>query len=136
MKLIYSAIFHPYENSDVQGFTVEFPDLPGCITEGDNITEALEMAVDAASGWLLSELESNRDIPNPSNLKSIKLDDDVSFVNLILIDINTYSMKFSSRCVRKNLTIPQWLNNRAEKAKVNFSQVLQEALLDQLKIAK
>jgi len=105
MKLIYPAIFHPYENSDLQGFTVEFPDLPGCITEGDNITEALEMAVDAASGWLLSELESNRDIPNPSNLKSIKLDDDLSFVNLILIDLNTYSMKFSSRCVRKNLTI-------------------------------
>lgn len=136
MKLIYPAIFHPYEETDVKGYTVEFPDLPGCVTEGDSITQALEMAVDAASGWLLSELESNKDIPNPSNIKSIKLEDSASFVNLILIDLDSYSMKFSTRSVRKNLTIPQWLNRRAEKANLNFSQVLQEALLEQLKIAK
>jgi len=136
MKMIYPAIFYPFEDSVTKGFTVDFPDLPGCVTEGDSLSESLEMAVDAASGWLLSELESNNDIPAPSDIHTIKLDGDEGFINLILIDLDSYSEKFSSRSIRKNLTIPQWLNNRAEKANVNFSRVLQEALLDQLKIVK
>lgn len=136
MKLIYPAIFYPFEDSKVKGFTVEFPDLPGCVTEGNSLSEALEMAVDAAGGWILSDLEDNKDIPGPSPIHSIKPDNENGFVNLVLIDMDRYSERFSSKCIRKNLTIPQWLNTRAEKANVNFSQVLQKALLDQLKIAK
>jgi predicted RNase H-like HicB family nuclease len=136
MKLIYPAIFYPFENSEVKGFTVEFPDLPGCVTEGDSLSEALDMAVDAAGGWLLSDLEDNKDIPAASSIHSVKPDNKQGFVNLVMIDMNRYSERFSSKSIRKNLTIPQWLNSRAEKANVNFSQVLQEALLDQLKIAK
>jgi len=83
-----------------------------------------------------SFLEDNKDIPVPSDIHSVKPDNAKGFVNLVLIDLSSYSERFSSKSIRKNLTIPQWLNTRAEKANVNFSQVLQEALLDQLKIVK
>ena len=48
MKLIYPAVFHPFSDA-TGGYTVEFPDLPGCVTEGKNLQEAYEMAMDAAS---------------------------------------------------------------------------------------
>lgn len=53
MKLVYPAIFTPFDNTD--GYTVEVPDLPGCVTEGDSLVDAIEMAVDAASGWILCQ---------------------------------------------------------------------------------
>ncbi|HAG11852.1 MAG TPA: hypothetical protein DCK76_10890 [Desulfotomaculum sp.] len=60
MKLIYPACFYTCEEG---GYTVIFPDLPGCITEGDTLTDAIDMAIDAASGWLLDEVENNKPIP-------------------------------------------------------------------------
>lgn len=65
MKLVYEAIFTPFEKGD--GFTVEVPDLPGCVTEGDTLAEAIEMGQDAASGWILTELEEGNDYPKPSD---------------------------------------------------------------------
>ena len=56
MKLVYPALFTPFEDGS-GGYTVEFPDLPGCVTEGEDMAEALFMAEDAASGWVLTELE-------------------------------------------------------------------------------
>ena len=50
MKLIYPAVFYPFSDGS-GGYTVEFPDLPGCVTEGNDLEEAFEMAIDAASGW-------------------------------------------------------------------------------------
>ena len=69
MKLIYPACFYPCEEG---GYTVVFPDLPGCVTEGDTLSEAVDMAIDAASGWLLNAVEKNEPIisPNPSKNKA------------------------------------------------------------------
>ena len=64
-KLIYPAIFTPDKNG---GFTVKVPDLPGCVTEGDDIEESISMAQDAASGWILGELEEGNNVPPPSSL--------------------------------------------------------------------
>ena len=61
MKLVYPAIFTPCLEKD--GFTVEVPDLPGCVTEGDSLADAIEMGTDAASGWVLDELEEGNSIP-------------------------------------------------------------------------
>ena len=61
MKLVYKAIFTPFE--DGEGYTVEGPDLPGCVTEGDSLAEAIEMGQDAASGWILGELEDGHSFP-------------------------------------------------------------------------
>lgn len=122
MKLLYPAIFIPYK----EGYTVEFPDLPGCITQGDTLEEAFEMAADAASGWILTSIEAGEDIPAPS--KSISIPHKDCFFNLIVLDMDAYAKRYSNKAVKKTLTLPQWLNTLAEKSGVNFSKVLQDAL--------
>ena len=132
MKLIYPACFYPCEEG---GYTVVFPDLPGCVTEGDTLAEAMEMAVDASSGWLLTSVEENNQLPKASNIKSVIPDEyENGFVSLIGVDLAEYSQKHGNKSIKKTLTIPAWLNTIAEVNNVNFSQVLQNALKDQLGI--
>ena len=128
MKLVYPAIFTPYENSK-DGYVAEFPDLPGCVTEGDNLAEALFMAQDAASGWVLAELEDGGSIPKATPLKNVKTTESGQFVNLVALDISAYAAKYSSRMVKKNVTIPTWLDTFAKEHGINCSKVLQDALL-------
>ena len=130
MKLVYPAIFSPFE--DAEGYCVTFPDLPGCVTEGNSLADAITMAVDAASGWVLDELEDGKKIPESSDPKSIVLEEEGDFINLIVLDMDSYAEKYGKKAVRKNCTIPAWLNTAAEKANVNYSQVLQEALIERL----
>lgn len=129
MKLIYPACFYPFEKGD--GYTVEVPDLPGCVTEGRDLADAIVMAVDAASGWVLDELEDGKPVPTSSKSEDIKLDR-TGFVNLIVLDIDAYAEKYGNQAVRKNLTIPAWLATMADKEKINYSSVLQEALKERL----
>jgi len=132
MKLIYPACFYPCEEG---GYTVVFPDLPGCITEGDTLAEAMEMAIDASSGWLLTTVEENEQLPKASNIKNVIPDEyENGFVSLIGVDLDEYSQKHGNKAIKKTLTIPAWLNTIAEDNNVNFSQVLQSALRDQLGI--
>lgn len=86
MKVVYEAIFTPFEEG--QGYAVEVPDLPGCVTEGDSLAEAIEMGQDAASGWILGELEEGRNYPKPSALSSMVLPEG-SFVKFLVVDIDT-----------------------------------------------
>lgn len=132
MKLIYPAVFYPLEENP--GYLVEVPDLPGCTTQGNSLENAIEMAVDAASGYVLDSLEDGEPIPKASNIKSIKPDSDDGFVNLIVLDMDAYSEKYGNKSVRKNCTIPAWLNTIAEEKHINFSSVLQSALINQLNL--
>lgn len=128
MKLLYPAIFTPFEEGN--GFTVEVPDLPGCVSQGDNLIEAIEMGTDAASGWILGELEDGNTYPAPSPASSFKLEDN-QFINMLILDIDAYSEKYGTQTVRKNITIPAWLNTYGEMNHINFSKVLSEALMKQ-----
>ncbi len=130
MKLVYPAYFTPLEKSD--GYCVTFPDLPGCVTQGKNLAEAIEMATDAASGWVLDELEDGKSAPKASKVNEIKVEQDCDFVNAIVLDMDAYSEKYGNKAIRKNCTIPAWLNTIAEKSNVNFSAVLQSALIEKL----
>lgn len=125
MKLVYPALFTPWE--DGQGYTVEFPDLPGCVTEGETLAEAVQMAEDAASGWLLGEMEDGNVIPAASAPTDIRPTDG-EFVSVVALDMDTYAEKYGNKAVRKNLTIPAWLNTFAEQQQISFSQVLSDAL--------
>ena len=127
MKIIYPAVFYPFSDGS-GGYTVEFPDLPGCITEGRNLEEAFEMATDAASGWVLEELEEGNPVPKASDYSEVKARENGQ-VNIVLLDIDKYAEQYGKKAVRKNVTIPAWLNTFAEKRRINFSQVLQEAIL-------
>ena len=74
MRLVYPAIFKPFSDQS-GGYVVEFPDLPGCVTEGKNLEQAIEMGIDAASGWILGELEDGEKIPPASDLKEIPIEE-------------------------------------------------------------
>lgn len=127
MKLIYPAIFTPCEEKE--GYTVVVPDLPGCMTEGASLVEAIDMGIDAASGWILGELEEGNDFPKPSSHDEIEVESG-SFVNLLVLDMDEYTKKYGNKAVRRNVTIPAWLDTFGEKNNVNFSRVLQDALLE------
>jgi predicted RNase H-like HicB family nuclease len=134
MKLVYPAVFTYYEVDKC--YTVEFPDLLGCTTGADTLQESIEMAIDAASGWLLTSIEDKEIIPSPSDIHSIKVKNANSFVNLIPVDLDEYSKKYGNKAIKKTLTIPQWLNTVAEHDGVNFSALLQKALLEYLHLTK
>lgn len=127
MKLVYPALFKPFSDKS-GGFVVEFPDLPGCVTEGKNLKDAIEMGIDAASGWILGELEDGEGFPEASKYQDITVGEG-EMVNLLLLDLDSYAERYGEKAVRKNLTIPAWLNTFAEKNNINFSKILQEALL-------
>ena len=133
LKLIYPACFYPNSN----GYTVDIPDMPGCVTEGENFSEAMEMAVDAASGWVLDCIENGEEIPKATmNTKDIKLEYPDGIVNFIILDMDSYAEKYGDKSVRKNCTIPAWLNTAAERENINFSAILQQALIERLNIER
>jgi predicted RNase H-like HicB family nuclease len=127
ITLTYPACF--LEDKEVGGFTVRFPDLKGCVTEGDTLAEAILMAEDAASGWVLIELEDGNPAPEASNPQDIKLEEG-EFVNLIALDMAEYASKYGEKTIRRTLTIPAWLNTFAEKRHINVSKLLQDTLAD------
>ena len=124
-KLFYPAIFH---KADEGGFWISFPDLPECMTQGENMQDAYEMAVDALGLALTSRSEENEEIPAASDPSEIILDTN-SFCVVIEFDMLAYKKHTSSKAVKKTLSIPEWLNEEACAMGINFSQTLQEALL-------
>jgi predicted RNase H-like HicB family nuclease len=123
LKLTYPAIF--YEGDG--GYAVEVPDLPGCASGGKTLAEAILMGTDAASGWVLDELEDGKPIPEASPVEAVRPDTG-GFVSVLVLDMDAYAAKYGKKTVRKNLTIPAWLNTFAETKHINFSQVLQDSL--------
>ena len=138
MLSMYPAVF--YKN-EIGGYTVIFPDLEYAITEGKDEFEAMEMAVDCLAGFLYTSSIDEEEIPKPSDLQEINLqeffkDKDVNikeaFKTLVSVDVEEYAKLHFDKSVRKTLTIPAWLDKEARKAKINFSKTLQEALLKKL----
>ena len=126
MKLTYPACFYPDPEKE-GAYAVVVPDLPGCVSGGDTLAEAILMGTDAASGWVLDELEDGNSAPLASPLSSI-VPDTGGFVSILALDMDSYAEKYGEKAIRKNLTIPAWLNTFAEKNHINFSQVLQDSL--------
>lgn len=123
-KLFYPAIFH---TADEGWFWVSFPVIPECLTEGDNIEQAYEMAVDALGLCITDRMNSKEVLPSPSSPENLTVDD--GFLMVIEFDLLSYKKRTNSKAVKKTLTIPEWLNEEATALGVNFSQVLQEALI-------
>ncbi len=131
-KYLYPAVFTPAEEG---GYLVDFPDLEGCFTDGDDLMDAMEMAKDALCLYLYSMEQENKTIPEASDVKRIqKTDCASSFISLVGCDTIEYRKFFDKKAVKKTLSIPSWLNDMAERAEINFSATLQEALKRQLNI--
>ena len=124
--LLYPAIFKCGDTA----ITVTFPDIPEAITQGKDLNEAYQMAVEV----LGFALEDYQEYPQASSSSQVQADNPDADVALISIDMNAYLRKYHSKKIRKNVTIPEWLNNLAEENKLNFSQVLTEALESKLQV--
>ena len=130
-KISYPAIFHEEDNS----YWVEFPDLEGCFSSGETIEEAFENAKEAVGLYLDRDEDMyNRIINKPSSIKDVCLRNPSSIVMLVEYDSLEYAKKYKTKAVKKTLSIPEWLNDLAIKENVNFSSVLQEALVKKLHI--
>ncbi len=127
-KFFYPAIFH---TADEGGFWISFPDIPECLTQGNTMENAYEMAFDALGLCITDRLENHMDLPTPSTPQSIVLDENEVIV-VIELDLLKYKKKHSSKSIKKTLTIPEWLNEEALKYNLNFSQILQKALITEL----
>ena len=123
MKYVYPAVFEPAEEG---GFIVTVPDIPHCYTSGKDMAEAIEMAQDAVAMLLVDYENENRDVPKASKIEALQTEFPKSY---ILADTDAWRKEFDSRAVKKTLTIPSWLNAKAERAGVNFSQLLRDALM-------
>ena len=126
MRYVYPAVFTPEENGQ---FTVNFPDLESCYTCGDDLVDALYMAEDVLAMTLVSYENNSTPIPTPSKKLSLE---DSEFQNFIACDTDSYRKQNMNRAIKKTLTIPEWLNEKALAQGINFSQVLQEALLEKV----
>lgn len=125
MLFVYPAIFHQEEDS----YWVEFPDLEGCHTYGGSIPETMEAAQEALAAYLLTLLEQGHPLASPSDISACRAED--GFVSLVSCTIDQYK---ETKAVKKTLTIPSWLNDRAIAMGLNFSKVLQDALISKIQV--
>lgn len=126
-NLFYPAIFHAAEEG---GYWVTFPDFPECVTEGDTTEGTYKMAVDALGLAITSRKEEGEEIPTASSISELSETDGT----IVLIGFNMleYQKRHNSRAVKKTLSIPEWMNTEAVAMGINFSQVLQEALMQKI----
>jgi predicted RNase H-like HicB family nuclease len=122
-RYVYPAVFRPAGD----GYSVDFPDLPGCVSAGSNRFEALDMAREALSLHIYGMREDGDSLPEASNPATIAAAPG-EFVSLVEARPDLIRDEIEHRSVKKTLTIPKWLNDEGERRRVNFSQVLQEAL--------
>lgn len=124
MDYVYPAIF---EQNDDSSITITFPDLPGCISEGKSLANAIDMAQKALTQWIEYLLDEKEVTPSPSDIKTIKTSKK-QFTTLVHADIR------DNRAVRRTVSIPKWLDAQATEAGVSLSRILQEALREKLKV--
>lgn len=131
-RYVYPAIFTQEEEG---GFSIRFPDLENCFTDADGLIEGMQMANDVLCLTLYDMEQNQKKIPSASDVANIqKLVREDEFVTLIACDTIEYRKFYDNKAVKKTLSIPSWLNDMAERAGINFSGTLQEALKQQLNI--
>ena len=131
-KYLYPAVLTYEDGYDI---AVTFPDLPGCATSGKDELDAIESAKEALGGHLWCMEEDNDEIPEPTQLRDVVVDENE---RAILIEVYMPSVRLSQeyKSVNRTVTIPAWLNAVALEHNVNFSQTLQNALIEQLRLQK
>ncbi|KKM10574.1 pilus assembly protein HicB [Clostridiales bacterium PH28_bin88] len=129
-KFIFPAVFDPCEEG---GYCITFPNLPGCITQGGDIDDALYMAKDALELHLWGMEDDGDPIPEPTPPETIQAPKG-GFVTLIQAWMPPVRDEMANKAIKKTLTIPKWLNDLAEQERINFSHELQIALKNRLGI--
>jgi predicted RNase H-like HicB family nuclease len=125
MQYIYTAIFTPIE--DGSGYYARIPDLPGCITTGNSISDAIVQITDAMNAWLVVAEDEGLDISAATPQNELELEP-AAICSLITADTIEYRARTDTHSVRKNVSLPYWMVNLADKRGINCSQVLQDSL--------
>ena len=125
MKYIYSAVFE--RNDDGSKYYARVPDLPGCVSSGSDLQDAIDEITDAASGWLVVAEDDGINIPPATPQDALEHEPGLLF-SLIQIDTIAYRAMTDTQAVRKNVSLPAWMVALADKRGINCSQVLQEGL--------
>lgn len=124
----YPAIFHSDENG---GYWISFPDFPECMTQGENLEDAYRMASEAIGLCIDERLRNKEQLPKAS-VPTDYLVEQGDFSCLIEFDLMQYRRTHNTKAVKKTLSIPEWLNEAAMAQNINFSQILQEALIQKV----
>lgn len=129
MKYVYPAVFHPFEDGS-EGYMVTFPDIPGCLTEGFTLEEAVRMAHSALEEMLTYYEESGRKIENPpSSMKDLQIEwEKGQFPTLVAVETKDNSS------VRKTVSLPKWMADKAAESHISLSRTLQKALEERLNV--
>ena len=130
MRIAYPAILSPSES----GYVVYVPDF-NINTQGDDIANAIEMARDAIGIAGIDMEDDKKDIPKPSEIKTVMRENDSDIVTLVDIDFVEYRRQNDVRTVRRNVALPSWLDSEAKRSGVNVSAILQRALKQELNLA-
>ena len=132
LNMTYLAVLEPGEDGS---YSISFPDLPGCFSYGDNLDEAQRMAAEAASLHVYGMEQDGEEVPVPSAI----LPQETTEGNIIMpvtIHPDLYRMKRDNERIKTNITLPAWLKRIAEEQKVNYSRLLESALIDYLQLPK
>lgn len=121
-EYVYPALFHANEDGS---FTITYPDLLGCISEGKSLANAIYMAQSALTEWIEYLTDKKENIPPASTFESIEVSED-EFVNLIRAEIK------DNRAVKRTVSIPKWMDDKVIESGLSLSRVLQDALKDRL----
>ena len=132
LNLTYLAVLEPGEDGS---YGISFPDLPGCFSFADNLAEAEQMAAEAAELHVYGMEKDGEAIPEPSTSLSPEVTAGM-VVMPITLHPDMYRLKRDNERVKTNTTLPAWLKRIAEEQKVNYSRLLETALLDYLQIPK
>lgn len=132
MKYIYPVVFTHAEEG---GYLISFPDFPHIHTDGESLADAFSMAEDALNLWLWHAEEKSKEIPVPTSPRDLAIADD-DILALIKADTAEYRKHNDTQAVKKTLSIPRWLDTLAKERNVNFSNVLQNALMNELNVSE
>lgn len=132
---LYPAIFYKEKDGS---YSVVFPDLNHLATDGENFSEAMEMAIDCLAGYIFSAQQDGEEIPPPTPIEQVDPhcedaegdDYKAVFANVVAVDVEEYAAKHFEKAVKKTLTLPESLNKAAESLQINFSALLKEKLLE------
>ena len=122
MEYVYPAIFDPNEDGS---FTITYPDLPGCISEGKSLANAMYMAQIALTEWIEYLTDKKHVLPIPTDIKRLEISGN-EFVNLVRADVK------DRHAVRRTVSIPKWMDDSASQMRLSLSRVLQEALRERI----
>lgn len=133
MKYNFPAVFHAEPEG---GYSIFFPDIEGCYSQGETIQECCEMAEDALNLILWDMEESKTPISAPTPIKQIQEQYPDDIVTLVKADTLAYRRLYDTKAVKKTLSIPRWLDTLAQEHGINFSNILQQALMKELDVSR